>query len=209
MSTVDNSRPPYVVFERRSVENRAASQAAGHYVGRDVDMAIITRPGSRDNLEQEAETWIAGLRKKAQDGQVPMDWHRGFSEAYKAWKDGEALPDSGTPIKGWPVLGPAAQQELISMGIRTVEDLAALPDPELRNIGIGAISYKQKATAWLEAAAGPGKVAEQLAAQALQIAELVTLTRNQAQEITALRAKLPEPEPAETLPPVKTPARKF
>lgn len=208
MSTVDNSRPPYVVFERRSVEDRAASHAAGHYVGRDVDMAIITRPGSRDNLEQEAATWIAGLRKKAQDGQIPADWHRGFSEAYKAWQEGETLPEAGTPIKGWPILSPAAQKELISMGIRTVEDLAALPDSELQGVGIGAVANRQKAVAWLQAASGVGKVAEQLAAQATQIAELVALTQAQAQEIAALRAKMPEPAPeAET--PRDSKTRKF
>ena len=193
MSTVDNDRPPYVVFERRAIEDRTASIAAGHYCSKDIDMAIITRPGSRDNLEKEARVWLSELREKARQQMLPPAWYDAFNSAYESWKKGEELPENGIAIKGWPVLSPAVQKDLIASGIRTVEDLANLPDGELGTIGTGAVSYKQKAIAWLDAAKDKGKVIEQVAALSTQVAELVSLTKAQATEIQNLRAQLPKP----------------
>ena len=193
MSTVDNDRPPYVVFERRAVEDRTASLNAGHYCSKDIDIAIITRPGSRDNLEKEASAWLRELHEKARQDMIPKTWAVAFSDAYAAWKKGEELPEKGTPIKGWPVLSPAVQKDLIHTGIRTVEDLAALPDAELGTIGTGAVSYKQKAIAWLEAAKDKGIVVEQVATLSNQVAELVALTKAQAEEIKKLRSQIPQP----------------
>lgn len=184
---VDNSRPPYVVFERRAVEDRTASISKGHYVSKDVDFAVITRPGSRDSLDEEAVVWLAKLRERSKTNQVPPNWFEAFSAAYKAWKDGEEVPTDGTPIKGWPVLSPAAQKELIHVGIRTVEDLAQMPENELTVLGTGALSMKQKAIAWLQAAEGSGKIAEQMAALTAKIGDLTTLVQTQAAELDRLR----------------------
>lgn len=188
--SVDENRPPYVVFERRPVEDRNASIAAGHYVSKDVDFAIITRPGSRDTLEKEAKIWLAEIAEKARknEGGVAQAWPIAFNFAYKAFLDGEELPVSGTPIKGWPVLSPSAQKDIIAAGIRTVEDLAELPESSLAGVGIGGIAFKQKAKAWLEAAKGPGKITEQLNAQAQQIAELSLLTKKLIEENRDLKA---------------------
>lgn len=193
MSTVDNTRPPYVAFERRAVEDRSASIAAGHYVSKDVDIAIITRPGSRDNLEKDALTWLAEIREKGRKDEIPRSWYEGFSASYKSWKDGEEAPVSGTPIKGWPVLSPAAQKDLIHAGIRTVEDLANLPDGDVGMIGTGAIAYKQKAVAWLAAANGTGKVVEQISALTTQVKELTDLSKRLVEENALLKAQLPKP----------------
>jgi len=192
-SVVDNDRPPYVAYEYRAVENRDASIAAGHFVSKDVAYAIITRPGSRDTLDKEAETFLREYKEKARQGVIPQVWYDSFKASFDAWKTGEELPVDGTPIKGWQVLSPSAQKDLIRIGIRTVEDLAAYPDGDLSNIGTGAVSYKLKATAWLEAAKGPGKVAEQMAAQAIQLQQLIDLTRAQAEEIAKLKAQIPQP----------------
>lgn len=188
---VDNSRPPYVMFERRAVEDRTASLAAGHYVSKDVDFAIITRPGSRDTLDKEALVWLGEIREKGRSNAIPSTWFEALNASYKAWKDGEEVPPNGTPIKGWPVLSPAAQKDLIHAGIRTVEDLADIPDQELAVIGTGAMAFKQKAKSWLAAAQGTGKLAEQLAALSTQLEALTALTRNQAAEIDKLRASQP------------------
>ncbi len=195
MSMVDNTRPPYVQWESRAVEDRTASLANGHYTSKNVDFAVITRPGSRDTIEKEALPWLAELRLKAQKKEIPENWYPAFVESHKFWKDGEELPLTGTPIKGWPVLSPAAQKDLVQMGIRTVEDLAAFSDSELGLIGTGAASYKQKAQAWLAAASGPGKVAEQLSSLQTQLSELLTLTQKQAEEIKTLRTQVPQAEP--------------
>lgn len=194
---IDDNRPPYVVFERRPVEDRNASIAAGHFVSKEVDFAIITRPGSHDSLEKEAKIWLSEIREKARknEGGVPSTWPIAFDAAYKAFLEGEELPVSGTPIKGWPVLSPSAQKDIIASGIRTVEDLAEIPESSLSGIGTGSVLYKQKARAWLEAAKGPGKTTEQLVAQQKQLDELTALTKSLIEENKALRAALPAQNP--------------
>lgn len=172
---VDNERPPYVTFERRAVEDRNASIAAGHYVAMDVDFAMVTRPGSKDTFESEALPYLASLKEKARAGLIPLSWDTAFSESYKRWQAGEALPANGTPIKIWPVLSPAARETIIRAGFLTIEDLANANDVDVLNIGTGGISYKLKAQAWLEAAEDKGKSVERINALVQQVSDLTEL----------------------------------
>ncbi len=193
MSIVDNNRPPYVAWETRPVEDRSASIANGHYTSKDIDFAVITRPGSRDTLDREALVWLTELKNKAAKGEVPAAWFEGFKASYDSWKKGEELPANGTAIRDWPPLSPSARKDILSAGIRTVEDLAELSDSDLTSIGTGALAYKQKAQAWLKAASETGKVAEQIATLTQQIAELTALTTQLLEENKTLKASLPKP----------------
>jgi len=191
--SMDTTRPPYVQFEVREIEDRNASIEKGHYVAKDVDMAIIMRPGNRDSVEKEALVWLNEIREKARAGQVPQVWYDGFSDAYKRWKAGEEGSVKGTPIKTWPVLSPAARKDLLLAGVQTVEDLAQLPDGELGAIGTGAMLFKQKAQAWLATANDHGKVTEQMVSLTQQVQELTALVRKQAEENAELKAKTANP----------------
>jgi hypothetical protein len=133
----NDSRPPYVTFEMREIEDRNKSIEMGHYVGHDVAFAIITRPGDRDSLEKPAEDWLKELKEKARQGQVPATWLPAFESSYKSWATGETANVVGIPIKGWTVLGAAAQKTLLAAGIQSVEDLASMPDSDLERIGTG------------------------------------------------------------------------
>lgn len=185
-------RPPYVVFEMRDIEDRNASIAAGHYVGKEVAFATISRPGSRDTLDKEAKVWLAELKARKD---IPMNWYPSFKQTFEMWEKGETGAVNGTPIKGWTMLGSAAQKTLLAAGILTVEDLASVPDQDLQSVGTGAISFKMKAKAYLEAANGPGKQAEEMAALRVQMQQLIDLTKDQAKEIQALREKQSEKQP--------------
>lgn len=193
MSIVDNNRPPYVAWETRPVEDRTASIANGHYTSKDIDFAVITRPGSRDTLDREALVWLTELKNKAAKGEVPAAWFEGFKASYDSWKKGEELPANGTAIKDWPPLSPSARKDILAAGIRTVEDLADLSDSDLTSIGTGALAYKQKAQAWLKASGETGKVAEQITTLTQQIAELTALTTQLLEENKTLKASLPKP----------------
>lgn len=193
MSFVDNERPPYVVFEQRAVEDRIATIANGHYTTKDVDFAIITRPGSRDSHEKEAEVWLRELGEKARLGNAPVAWYSAFEAAYAMWKKGLDTPLNGTPIKGWPVLSPAAQENLIRAGFLTLEDLAATADNQLSNIGTGALSYKLKAVAWLEQASSKGVASEKIADLSQKVSDLTTLVQGLMEENKKLKAAAPAP----------------
>lgn len=71
MPAVAEARPPYVMFETRAVEDRAASLEKGHYVTRDVDYAIITPMGSKDRTERVIKEWFDQLQQQVAEGRFP------------------------------------------------------------------------------------------------------------------------------------------
>ena len=48
--------------------------------------------------------------------------------AYDAWKAGNAMPDSGTPIAAWPGVSTDQAEALKMLGIRSVEEVADASD---------------------------------------------------------------------------------
>lgn len=174
-----NSRPPFVNFEERSVEDREASIAAGRLIMKSVDYVIISQPGSKDSVEKEAVPWLDSLRQNA--NYDPM-WVDRFKTHYRMWKEGNEITPDGTHIRMWAPISKAEAETLIAARVRTVEDLAAANEETLRMIGMGARALQNKARAWLESASNTGKTTEEIVA-------LRALTEAQAKEIESLRAK--------------------
>jgi hypothetical protein len=183
MSLEMEMRPPYVTWTEGEVEDRAKTLESGHFVGKRVDYANVTRPGQKDTLVKEANAYIADCFRAAREGRMPAAWPEHFKQSYERWKAGTDAAVDGTPIKGWPVLSAAQQSAIIAAGILSVEDLAQMSDSELPRIGMGAGSYKQKAIAWLGAAKDIGKTAEQVSAQAVKIQELETLVQRLSEQL--------------------------
>jgi hypothetical protein len=165
MGMVDTTeRPPFVRFERRGVEDRNASLDQGRYVEKDVDMALVTPPGSRDIMVHSVEDWMKGLRRGVEESRLPQSWFDRYRAQYESWRKGEELPVNGSPIKGWGVLSPAQQKNLIGLNILTVEDLAALNDEGVRRVGMGGVDLKNKANAWLRQLEDKGLLTQEHAA---------------------------------------------
>lgn len=162
-------RPPYVRFEVRAEEDRTASIEAGHYVAKNVAYALITPAGSKDCVEKVAEDWLAQIARQSRDGGYPPQWVEHFKAAFKQWQEDNTIPESGTPIKGWQLLSPAQQQQILSANVRTVEDLAVLNEAGLARIGMGARDLQQKAKAWLEEGQSKGSVAAKNAAMQVEL----------------------------------------
>lgn len=182
-------RPAYVKFERVPVEDKAASVAAGRYVAKDVDMAFITPPYSRDIFKMKVTDWLTNMRQDVANGRMPEEWAQNYRKAYEAWRSGQELPLDGTPIKGWGVISPAVQEELLRLNIRTVEDLARVTDEGQRAIGMGAIDLKNKAAAWLAQMDDKGSVTLKMAALEQQNAQLkgnVETLERQVKELLAV-----------------------
>ena len=189
MSTqLAQDKPPHVAFEYKAVEDRPQTVATGKYSTKDVAFARVTRPGSRDTLEVEAETWLQQLQHRAKQSLCPDSWAKGFREMFEAWKKGEEIPTSGTPIKGWQLMSPAAQNMIVQAGFRTVEELANASDSEAGAIGMGAVELRAKARLWLEQASGPGKVIERLNALEVQAKTLAETNAALDAENKRLRA---------------------
>jgi hypothetical protein len=156
-------RPPYVRFESVVVEDKAASISAGHYIGKEVDYALVTPPYSKDVNKFKINTWFDIIEQDARNERMPKEWVGRFKKMYEMWKQGQELPVEGTPIKGWGIISPAQQEMLIRLNIRTVEDLAAANDEGLRRIGMGSYDLKNKANGWLKQLHDKGPLTQEIA----------------------------------------------
>lgn len=152
------NRAAYVMFERKAEEDRAATEAHGRYMTKDVDYAILTPIGSKDRIPREVKSWFKDLEQKAREERIPREWVQQYKAAYEAWLKGEEVPLNGTPIKEWSVLKPSERQRILGATIYTVEDLAQINDEAAKSIGMGAFELRTKAQKWLAAAESTGVV---------------------------------------------------
>lgn len=173
VAVMQEDGPVLVEFYHLPVEDRAASQKAGHYVAKDVEYVRITPPGG--NLIVETEV---------------TDTHRQrFERQYNAWLEGIEPPEDGSPLREWPPASPAQVRTLDAMGIRTVEALAKCPDGPLQGAGMGGIALREKARAWLQSAADHGVLAEEIAALKVEVAQLAERNEQLAEENRRLAQK--------------------
>lgn len=177
---VAESRPPYVMYETRAVEDRAATIEAGYYKTKDVDFAIITPQGSKDRVERNVSDWFEQLTQQVQEQRFKQEWLSAFRGSYSAWKEGREIPANGTSVMNWPVLSPSQVKQLLDAKIRTVEDLSVANEESLSRLGMGGRNLKEKAVSWLASASGNGKVTEEIAA--LKVSLEAAQARNQTLE---------------------------
>lgn len=156
--------PALVRFERRPIEDKAASLAQGRYVAKDVDYAIITPPYSKDEQIKKVAQFLDDNALKVSHGKISQEQADFYQKQYEAWKRGQELPLVGTPIRGWAVISPAQQEMLIRLNIPTVEYLAEINDEGTKAVGMGALDLKRKAKAWLAQAQDKGPLTQQMAA---------------------------------------------
>ncbi|MGZ5029077.1 MAG: hypothetical protein ACXWAT_00570 [Methylobacter sp.] len=185
LDTQQSGALPLVRFERVAEEDKAASVAAGHYVARDVDYALVTPPYSKDVMKNRLPAWLDQLAIDANAGRVPNEWVSKVKQAYEFFKNGQEIPLDGIPIKGWGIISPAQQETLIRLNILTVESLAGANHEGLNRIGMGALELKNKAEAWLKSLKKSGGVA-------IENAELKKKVEAQDATIALLEEKLNE-----------------
>ncbi len=171
-------RPAYVRFVKKAVEDKAESLRQGRYVAKDVDYALISPPYSRDIIEQKATQWLENLDRDVSMGRLPAEWRDAYKEGYRKWQNGQEMPLNGTPIRGWPVVSPAQQENLIRLNILTVEDLACVNDEGAARLGLGWLELRNKAVAWLRAANDRGGLTQENAELKLQNANLTAQVEN-------------------------------
>lgn len=184
------NRPPYVRFERRGEEDRAASNEAGHYVAKDVNYAIITPQGSKDRIERNADEWLEMLEAQASQDRFPREWVRQFKSMYEDWKAGNEPALNGTDVRNWPVASPANIQMLIQARLRTVEDLAQANEEAIGRLGMGGRALKAKAQEWLASSNDVGKQAEALAALKVENADLKERNKTLESRLSTLAGRL-------------------
>jgi len=131
----DNAIPE---FRMEPVKNNFRSEREGKPCFDEVEFVRIVVPGDR---------------KTEWDGRV-TDMHRArWPRHYAAFKAQQEAPTEGTPIKEWPPIGRAQAEELAFAHVKTVEQLAELPDELLnKTVSMGGFDLREKARRWLAAA---------------------------------------------------------
>lgn len=138
-----------VKFYLHAKQNEGKSTEAGRPIFEELEYVQIMVPGSKSSIITRPAT--------------PMDKQR-FSRHYAAFKaNTEAEHIEGTLLEHWGGVNKAQAEELRFYNIRTVEQLAKMPDNQTQNM-MGVVTLKNKAAEYL-------KIAEKTAA-AEQIAEL-------------------------------------
>lgn len=148
----------FVVFYRGAKLNDQKTSEAGRPVHDDVDFIRIVVPGQRDTVVAEAD----------------YSYQQRFPKQWAQYKANAEQFGSGTPLSEVTWLTPAQIADMRAMNIRTVEQLAAVPDSNAHAV-MGFHGLKQRAVAYLEAAAGNApliKLQSELEKRDAQIAEL-------------------------------------
>lgn len=127
----------FVVFYRDAVQNHSKTLEAGRPMFDDVDMIRIHTPGSRDTVVSVAD-W--GYQQR-------------FSRQWEQYKRGVDQTTTGTPLDVVPWLTKAQVAELAAVNIKSVEQLAGMPDNVAQKF-MNHHELKRQATNFLDAAKG-------------------------------------------------------
>lgn len=179
----DDSRL-FVKFERRSVLNPVKSREEGRPVHEGVDYVHIQQPGERDCTIRPA-TEIDTMR---------------FRQQWARYRDGQTQDVEGSPLSVLFPNNPEIVENLKYYRLSTVEQLAALNDTQIQNLGIGGRQFHEAAKKYL-AAADKGK---DFHALARSVEQMQRDREADQQKITALEqalAKATEDKPRRGRPP--------
>jgi hypothetical protein len=118
------------------------------------------------------------------------DEHRErWPQEYEAFKRGVEPDLNGIPLEEWAILNKAMVLELKSMHIRTIEDVAGLPDTAVQRIGRGGYALRERAQAFLDQAKEQ-ELVTMLTAKDEKNSEEISVLRRQVEEMGALLESL-------------------
>jgi len=138
------SLPP-ARFLNLPVKDKQASLAAGHEVYVEKPYIEIMKQGG--DLQQFA---------------VNDEWKARYADKWTAFELGLAEPKTGLPLDKWPGCTRTECENLKSVNIFTVEELATCSEAGLEGYGMGGRALKSKAKIYLEAAKDNGAVVARL-----------------------------------------------
>lgn len=131
------SRVPFFMFQDREHGVDAdASKEQGYEVPFLKTFILITPHGHKgDPMEFMADEFIERKGKEAKDGRYDHTWVAEFKAGLAAHRDGKELPRNGTPLVLWERILKSRRTQLMQR-FPTLEDLAAVPDSGLGEIGL-------------------------------------------------------------------------
>lgn len=178
------SRVPYFYFEEKECgEDAEKSLELGYAVPKMKTMIRILPHGHRgDPYEFFAEDFIPRKDQEARSGRYDPNWVDEFKAGLKRYREGKEIPRSGTPLITYERLLKSRREQLAPK-FPTVEDLAAVPDSALGDIGLDGRILRDMALSDIQAKKDLSPVVKELSLANETI-------RRQEQTITDLAARL-------------------
>lgn len=161
-----------VKFYLDTTRDKEASEKQGRAVFKEREFVDIRVPGQRGTVVIRPAT----DRDRAR-----------FPRHYAAFKQRVELPMEGTPLKEWPVISRSLAEELAFSGVKTVEQLANVPDHSISAI-MGGKGFKAKAQAWLDRAQAEVSL-NQMEAELAKRDKLIEEMQAKLSELTADKPK--------------------
>lgn len=161
----------FVKFYAKSVKDEEESAKQNRAVHKEVVFINIKIPGDKNN----------DVNRVA----FPEDIQR-FPIHYERFRKGQEQV-IGTPLSAVPFLTDAQVEDYKAIFIRTVEQLAGLPDVQAQQI-MGSVAHKQQAQAWLDSFKGAERLRSEFEAKAKADRELIAKMQAQLDELTAAQA---------------------
>lgn len=194
-----NSNLFTVTFRNHVMPDEMASRKAGRPIFNEQEVCDISFAGNTKTKAtfpaHDAEP-NATREHNGREGLGVITYAMLYNEQYRAFKNGEAQPLSGTPLSEAPFLKESKRRELKALNIHTVEALAALDGTPLKQIGMGGRELKNQAKAYLEAAAGSADVTHLAAENTALKDQVAELQSQMAEMIAAAKASAPAKQPA-------------
>lgn len=164
MSQDPLSRIPYFLFQDREHGIDAEATAKlGYDVPKMVTFILIAPHGHKgDPMEFIADEFIERKKREAFEGRYDQSWVTGFKEGLAAHREGKELPRNGTPLINWERTTKSRREQLAKR-FPTVEDLAAVPDSSLGDIGLDGRVLRDLARGDIQAKKDLSPVVKELA----------------------------------------------
>lgn len=172
-------------FHTEAVQNNFKSKEAGRAIFEDVVFITIITPGSRD-------THVA----KADD-----NYKRRFPKQWAQFEANEKAEVTGTPLSTVPWLTRSQISEFNAVNVRTVEQLADLPDG-LGQKFMGIQDLKSRAKTFLQAAAGEA-VNQKLKDELEKRDQQIEVLQKQMADLLASQKQIVKPTAAQQAAPAK------
>lgn len=151
MAVIDagDTRHVHVEFFIDAVKDDKATREQGRPIFKDVEMARLKFVG--DNKKE----LVAPAHQKFMRMPGTQEWvtyAERYPRHYEAFKTGQALLGSGTPLAELPFLTEAKRSELKALNVHTAEALSSLDGSLLQKLGMYGRELKNQAQAYLDKA---------------------------------------------------------
>lgn len=155
----------HVRFYKHAELDSFQSKAEGRKIFVEKEYIRIVAPANR----------LSEIDREASDGDKLR-----FARQYTAFKQNLEQLTIGTPVSELHGVGPAQVLELKALKVDTIEQLATMPDHTVQLLGLGGLTLKTKAQAYLNRTKSNEVLASQNTAMVAEIAELKKLILDRA-----------------------------